>query len=271
MTAFTRQLLATASLMGLLSVQAIADNDDYRLGADDLLTIAVFGHPELSVAARVSKSGNVTFPLVGIIPAATRTTRDLEELLIRRLEEGGYVRRPQVSVLVTDYESQKVAVLGQVTKPGQYVLTTSKRVLDLLAQAGGPVTGTPGAGATGLAGDEATLIHGDGTQQPIDLHALFNGDPKENPPVVGGDTVYVPPAPVFYIYGQVQRPGSYKLERNMTVTQAISAGGGLTAKGSEHGMHVKRRDAVGTVREVPIKGRDLLRPDDVLSLRERWF
>lgn len=252
-------------------MQATAGNDDYRVGADDLLTITVFGHPELSVAARISRSGNLTYPLIGVIPAATLSTRDLEELLIRQLEAGGYVRRPQVSVLVTDYESQKVAVLGQVAKPGQYVLTTSKRVLDVLAQAGGLVMGAPGAGAAGLAGDEATLIHGDGTQLPIDLHALFTGDPQENPAVVGGDTVYVPPAPVFYIYGQVQRPGSYKLERNMTVTQAISAGGGLTPKGSERGMHVKRRDAAGAVRELSIKGRDLLCPDDVLSLRERWF
>ena len=252
-------------------MHAIADNDDYKLGADDLLTITVFGHAELSVAARISKSGNITFPLVGVIRAAALSTRDLEELLSRQLEDGGYIRRPQVSVLVTDYESQKVAVIGQVTKPGQYVLTTSKRVLDMLAQAGGLVTGSPGVGAAGLAGDEATLIHGDGTRLSVDLHALLTGDTKQNLPVVGGDTIYVPPAPVFYIYGQVQRPGSYKLERNMTVTQAISAGGGLTAKGSEHGMHVKRRDAVGAVREISIKGRDLLQPDDVLSLRERWF
>jgi polysaccharide export outer membrane protein len=136
-------------------------------------------------------------------------------------------------------------------------------VLDLLAQAGGPVGM--------VAGEQATLIHQDGSKVTIDLHALFEGDPTQNPVVTSGDTIYVPRAPQFYVYGEVQRPGFYRLERNMTVTQAISAGGGLTPKGSEHGLKVKRRDASGKEQEVSVKGPDLLQPDDVLSIRESWF
>jgi polysaccharide export outer membrane protein len=115
------------------------------------------------------------------------------------------------------------------------------------------------------------LIRRNGTKISIDLHTLFDGDPAQNPIVVGGDTIFVSRAPVFYVYGQVQKPGVYKLERNMSVAQAISAGGGLTIKGSEHRLSVKRRDAHGDVKEVSVKLRDLLKPDDVLNVKESWF
>jgi polysaccharide export outer membrane protein len=191
------------------------------------------------------------------------TTRDLEQLLITRLDQGGFVHHAQTSVLIADYQSQKVSVVGQVAKPGQYALTTSSRVLDLLAQAGGPLNA--------IAADEATLVRPDGAHLKIDLHALFQGDPTQNPPVAAGDSIYVPRAPMFYIYGEVQRPGSYRLERHMTVAQAVSAGGGLTPKGSLHFMKVKRREGDGPLREISIKERDLLREDDVLMIKQSWF
>jgi len=248
---------------------------DYKLGPEDLLKIDVFDHPELSVQTRVSASGYITIPLVGQINVGGMSTRDLEESLSSRLNDGGFVRKPQVSVLVAEYLSQKVAVMGQVAKPGQYALTTSNTVRDLLAQAGGlnnGGTGLPtGFGVNGVAGDEATLTHADGTKVTLDLHALFDGDPSQNPKVVAGDTIYVPRAPIFYIYGEVQRPGQYKLERNMTVVQAIAAGGGLTPKGSEFGMKIKRRSSAGVVQDISVKGRDSLKPDDVISIRQSWF
>lgn len=255
-----------AFLLGLLFVCVhawAADSGDYRIGSDDLLKINVFDHPELSVEARVSKSGNITYPLLGELKAAGLSPRELEQLLITRLDQGGFVHHAQTSVLITDYESQKVSVVGQVSKPGQYALTTSSRVLDLLAQAGGPINA--------VAADQATLVHRDGSSVQLDLHSLFQGDPKQNPAVMAGDSIYVPRAPVYYIYGEVQRPGSYRLERQMSVAQAISAGGGLTPKGSLHFMKVKRRDAGGTLREISIKERDLLREDDVLMIKQSWF
>ncbi len=264
-------MVAMSCLLSQSAQRACADGGDYRLGPDDLITITVFDHPELSTGVRISKSGNITFPLVGVIGAAGLSTRQLEELLIHRLTDGGFVKQPQVSVLVTEYQSQKVAVMGLVNRPGQYALTTSTKVLDLLAQAGGLVNGSAAGAANGVAGDDAVLIRRDGTRVAIDLPKMLAGDPSQNPNVAGGDAVYVPRAPVFYIYGQVQRAGSYKLERDMTVTQAISAGGGLTPKGSEHRMTVKRRDSSGKLHEFSVKGRDLLQPNDVLDVKESWF
>ncbi len=236
---------------------------DYRVGAGDLLHITVFDHPELQVDLRVSESGKVTFPLLGQIAVAGLSTHDVESSLTRGLADGGFVRQPQVSVLVTDFQSQKISVMGQVARPGQYALTASEKVLDALAQAGGVVNI--------IAADDATLLRKDGTKVPLDLLALFSGDPTQNPPIGAGDTVYVPRAPQFYVYGQVQRPGVYRLERQMTVSQAISAGGGLTPKGSERWLVVKRRDAGGKERKVSVSSSDFLHADDVLMVKESLF
>jgi len=260
---FTLALILCCTVLARVADSRAADSGDYRIGEEDLIRINVFDHPELSVDARVSKSGNITFPLLGQLKVAGLTTREMEQQLVTELEAGAYVRNPQVSVLITEYQSQKVAVMGQVAKPGQYSLAKENKVLDLLAQAGGVLNE--------LAADQASLLRHDGTKQAIDLHALFEGDPSQNPTVAAGDTIYVPKAPVFYIYGQVQRAGVYRLERNMTVYQAISAGGGLTARGSEHFLKVKRKDKSGVVRNISVKTRDVLQPDDVLTVPEGWF
>jgi polysaccharide biosynthesis/export protein len=258
--------MAHTTLLTAAAMQAAAippTPSDYRVGPGDLLRVNVFDHPELASDLRVSQSGNLTFPLLGQLAVAGQSTHEIESALIQGLAGGGFVRGPQVSVLVIDYQSQKISVMGQVTRPGQYALTASQHVLDLLAEAGGVVNM--------IAADDATLIRHDGEHVPIDLVAMFAGDPRQNPEVGAGDTIYVPRAPQFYIYGEVQRPGVYRLERRMTVSQAISAGGGLTPKGSERRVVVKRRDAAGKERKVSVSTSDLLQPDDVLMIKQGLF
>ena len=258
-------VFAFLGLCGAAALAAGSDSPpaDYRLGAGDLVRISVFGSPDLSTEARVSQTGSITFPLVGQINVAERSTRQVESMLMAHLEQGGFLRQPQVSVYVLEYQSQKIAVMGHVAKPGQYSLQGASHVLDVLAEAGGAVNEQ--------AADTANLIRRDGTRQTIDLTALFAGDPSQNFPVAAGDTLYVPRAPQFYVYGEVQRPGMYKLERNMTVSRAISAGGGLTPRGSERRVVVKRRDAAGKELELDVRGSDLLRADDVLFIKEGLF
>jgi len=246
-----------------LTMFAVAYGADYKLGSGDLLHITVFDHPELMQDARVSDSGNITFPLIGQIQVAGLSTSDAEMLISRRLSEGGYLRQPQVSIIVSEYQSQKAGVLGQVAKPGQFPLAQSQRVMDLLAQAGGVLSET--------ADEEITLVRADGTRVPINLKRLMDGQPDQNVAVQGGDTVYVPRAPQFYIYGEVQHPGTYKLTRNLTVSQAISMGGGLTPRGTERRAIVKRRDAAGKESKVSVGSADVLQPDDVLMIKESLF
>lgn len=236
---------------------------DYRVGAGDLLRIAVFGSPELSTDARVAESGTITYPLIGTVKVAGLSTAQVEQTLARQFIDGGFLKQPQVSVLIAEYVSQKVSVLGYVAKPGQYALRASSRVLDVLAEAGGVVAQT--------ASDIATLTRSDGTQVELNLDALLRGDPGQNVPVAGGDRLYVPRAEFFYIYGQVQRPGQYRLERNMTLSRAISASGGLTSRGTERRATVKRRDAKGKEEEYSLRSSDELKADDVLVIKESWF
>ncbi len=109
-------VIVAAGLMCL--TRAEAKSEDYRLGAGDLIRIKVFDHDELSVDARISQTGNITFPLIGQLRVAGLSTRDTELLLARSLIDGGFVKQPHISVLVAEYQSQKVAVMGQVARPG---------------------------------------------------------------------------------------------------------------------------------------------------------
>jgi polysaccharide export outer membrane protein len=260
---FAQAMMITMVAAFLCLAHAQAKPEDYRIGAGDLLRIVVFDHDELTVDARVSQTGNITFPLVGQVPVAGLSTRDAELLLARRVMEGGFVKQPQVSVLVSEYQSQKVAVMGQVTKPGQYPLDASKKVLDVLAMAGGVLSDT--------AAEEATLVRADGSRAVVDLQKLFDGDPALNLSIQDGDTVFVPHAPQFYIYGQVQHPGQYRLLRHTTISQAISIGGGLMPRGTQRGAIVKRVDAKGKEHKVSVKDEDVLQPNDVLLIKASLF
>ena len=260
---FARTLIVVLTLVLAGLMPAMSKSEDYRLGAGDLLKIAVFDHDELSIDARVSQTGNITFPLVGQVPVAGLSTRDAELLLARHLMDGAFLKQPQVSILVSEYQSQKVAVMGQVAKPGQYPLDASKRVIDVIAMAGGLLNDS--------AADDASLVRADGSRVVIDLQKLFDGDPTMNLVVHDGDTVFVRRAPQFYIYGQVQHPGQYRLARNTTISQAISIGGGLTPRGTQRRAIVKRLDAQGKEHQLSIGNEDVLQPDDVLLIKESLF
>ena len=236
---------------------------DYKVGPGDLVKITVYGAPDMSTEVRVAESGGITCPLIGSVQVAGLSTGEMEKLLAARYVDGGFLRQPQIAVLIMEFMSQKISVLGHVTKPGQYPQRGSANVLGLIAEAGGIDFKT--------AADRATLTRADGTHAEIDLEKLFDGDPSQNLAVGGGDRIYIPKADQFYVYGQVQKPGQYKLERGMTVSRAISASGGLTARGTERRAIVKRRGADGEEKEYGVKGTDVLQPDDILFIKESFF
>lgn len=252
-----------AAFLAFLCLAAHAESGDYVLGAGDLIRIGVFGYPDMTADVRVDDSGSIRYALVGTLGVAGRSTREVETAIAQRLSNGGFIRDAQVSVLITEYLSRKVAVIGEVTRPGQYSLTQRSRVLDLVAEAGGVVTS--------IAADVATLLRADGSKVDVDLYELFRGNPESNVAIEPGDTLLVPRAPQFYVYGEVQRPGTYRLERRMTVSQAISAGGGLTPRGTERRATIKRRDEHGAENAVAVRGADVLEADDVLLIRESLF
>lgn len=239
---------------------------DLPLGAGDVLKVSVYGSPDLSLETRVSEAGNISYPLVGQVAVGGLSTAAAEKKIAGLLASGGYVKKPQVNIIVTAVQSQTVSVLGQVNRPGRYPVEGKRSLMDMLAMAGGIATD---------GGDKVSLIrtrNGQTTRNEIDLvHMMRAGQLSDDHQVAGSDIVFVERAPKFYIYGEVQRPGAIRLERAMTVTQALSAGGGLSPRGTERGLVIKRRDAQGQLRTINARSDDLIEVDDVVYVKESWF
>lgn len=250
----------------ILVLASAAGAADLPLGRGDVLKISVFGNPDLSVETRVGESGKISYPLLGEVGVEGLSPAEAERRIAAALETGGFVRRPHVNVAVTLLQSQQVSVLGLVNRPGRYPMEGKRTVIDVLALAGG---------VNPEGGDTAYVIRtrdGKTDKQSIDLPEMMrSADLSLNLELRGGDVVYVERAPRFYIYGEVQRPGGYRLEKNMTVVQALSAGGGLSPRGTERGLRIKRRNASGVIEVVPAAHGDIVRPDDVVFVRESLF
>lgn len=244
----------------------VAGAADVLLGAGDVLKISVYGSPDLALETRVSEAGEITFPLVGNVALGGLSVSAAEKKLGGLLEGGGFLRKAQVNIIVTMLQSQQVSVLGQVNRPGRYPVEGKRSVMDLLAVAGG-------IGAEG--GDAVSLIRkrgGTTTKELVDVVEMVRlGNFNRDLDVMGNDVIYVERAPRFYIYGEVQRPGAFRLERSMTVLQALSVGGGLTQRGTERGMRIKRRDENGKLQIIDAKHDDLLQVDDVVYVKESLF
>jgi polysaccharide export outer membrane protein len=240
----------------------------FRLGPGDVVRISVYGHPDLTTEARITHEGKITFPLIGEVALAGLGTGDAETRLAKLLDDGKFVVKPQVNVLVEQYRSQQVSVLGQVNKPGQIALETgTSRLTDLLALAGG-------VAPTGS--DTVVVItrQKDGSTSRREINVdrmILSGDMSGNVTVANGDIVYVPRARMFYIYGEVQKPGAYRFERGMTVMQALSVGGGLTVRGTERGLRLHRRDPRGASKTIEPALTDTIQENDVVFVGESLF
>ena len=273
MTTLKRLLLGILITLGLsasLSTGALAQANqvDYRLGAGDAIKVSVFQNPDLTVETRVAESGAVTYPLIGSVQVGGLSIADAELAIANKLREGGFVQKPQVNILLMQVKGNQVSIIGMVNRPGRYPIETGNtRLTDMLATAGGTVP-TSGADTVVLVGRR----DGKTVRKEIDIPAMFlSGNTELDVLVAGGDVMYVQRAPVFYIYGEVQRGGSYRIERNMTVLQALAQSAGLTLRGTERGIRIHRRGPDGKVQIITPEKTDLIQPDDVIYVQESLF
>jgi len=335
-----------ALIMGVWLNNASAQEPNYVLGAGDLVKITVFNNPDLTLETRIAEGDIISFPLIGQVKIGGMSTFAAEKRIADLLEKGSFIKKPQVNILVTQFQSKLVSVLGSVFKPGRYPLERTTNLADLLALVGGV---TPDGSdlvtivsATGkveydlqkivgkadgmkgiiLSGGEVVFVHSrdisvmgqvlrpgkyavvggvrtvadflsvaggvsptgsdtitvttvrDGkiNRFDVDVDSLFRtGDNAANIELASGDSIYVPHAPMFYIYGEAQRPGSYRIERGMTVMQALAQGGGPTLRGTQRNIKLNRRNAKGDTLELHPALSDPIQPDDVLYVQESLF
>jgi polysaccharide export outer membrane protein len=240
---------------------------EYLIGPGDILKITVFKNPDLTLEARVSEVGAISFPLIGPVQVGSLTLPGAEHKIAQMLRDGGFVQNAQVNILVTQEVSNQVSVLGQVNRPGRYPLEAAGgHLAGMLATAGG--IAPTGADQVIVSGTRS----GKPFRQEIDIVQLSNSNSSSDDiALAGGDTIFVNRAPSFYIYGQVQRAGELRLERGMTVMQALAAGGGVTGKGTSRGIVLHRRDASGKVKEISATLDDDVRDGDVIYVKESVF
>ncbi len=238
----------------------------FVIGAGDTVQIDVLGRPELSAKGNVASDGRVTVALVGAINIGGLTPVQAAERIAQAYREGQYLVSPQVTVTLEDYQSQLLTVLGEVRTPGRFPLRTRLSVLDGLALAGG--ISEQGASTAYLLRPENGVV----TRYAIDLEALIQaGAGQQYFETQAGDTLVVPRTEVFYIYGEARNPNAYKLKPGMTVIQALSLAGGLTDKGSDKRIDIRRRDESGRLRTLAASLNEPLQADDVVYVRERLF
>jgi len=268
------QTLAVLTAFCALGVQA-QDKPDYLLGAGDSIRVQVFQNPDLTIETRVSENGSITYPLIGAVQIGGLSIAASEKKIADALKAGGFVQKPQVNIVLLQVRGNQVSVLGQVNRPGRFPLETfNTRVSDMLAAAGGALASVGGSAA---GGDDIVIVTGQRNGKPfrkeIDIPALYLSDKAEDDIVLsGGDTIYVRRAPVYYIYGEAQRPGSYRIERGMTVMQAFAQGGGHTPRGSEYRLRLHRKNAVtGVIENISPEMTDPVFPNDVIYVRESIF
>ncbi len=250
-----------------LASQGVQPPANYQLAAGDTIHILVFQNPDMTLDTRVSEDGRITYPLIGAIKIGGLTIADAEAAIGKALKSGGFVRDPQVNISLNTIVGNSVSVLGFVNKPGSYpLLTVGTRLTQMLSDAGG----------ISQLGSNQVVVMGTRDGQPfsrkIDVTSIFlDGHGEDDITLAGGDDVFVPKAQMFYIYGEVNRPGQYPVERNMTVMQALAAGGGPTTRGSEDRIKLSRRDDTGRLVKASPELSDTVKPDDVIYVNESFF
>lgn len=206
----------------------------YKIGAEDVLHIAVLGNKDLEMDVTVQPDGQISFPMAGEIKAAGLTSGQLADELTQRVRT--LIRDAVVGVTVKEVNSYKLFLLGAVRGPGTYRVRSEITLLQLLSLGGGLAEGAdPG---------QVYVVRQAGKIAVNAKKLLEEGDLSENLTLLPGDTVVVPRAPgapiaggpggvppetpVIYVMGEIRRPGPIPLSKDLNVLKALALAGGFT-------------------------------------------
>ena len=209
-------------LIGIAAADPSPVPQAYRIGPNDVIRVQVFGEEDLTVESKVAGDGAINFPLLGSVPIAGKTIKELQEYLTGRLAEG-YVRSPRITVLIVRYRN--FYVTGEVKTPGGYPYEAGLTVQKAISMAGGftEKAETRKVAMTRLTGDRTDTVM-------MGLEA----------PVFPDDILAVGSMQNFYVTGEVVRPGRYPYEDQLTLKKAITLAGGITDKADPQAVKVTR-------------------------------
>lgn len=256
-----KYLLMFVALLSLLNIATVkAVESKYLLGAGDVIKVSVYDHPDLQLETQLSDDGSINFPLIGKVNLDGLSFSAAEASIAKKLDSGGFVRAPQVNILVSNYRSQRISVIGEVNRPGRYPLDSETTLIDMIANAGG----------ISAQGSDTIVLIRDNTRQEFNIPKLM-GDAEQSISLKSGDQLYIPRMQQIYVYGEVMRPGAYRLEPKMTVMQALALAGGFTSKASHRSIQIQRPAIDGTMEKIEVKLIDLVHPNDVIYIDESLF
>lgn len=238
-----------------------------QLGPGDGLSFRVYGQPDMDSTVVVAEDGTIPVPLAGPVKVSGLSPAEAAKQVEKALRNGGFLRKPIVTLTVTDARSQRVSVLGEVGTPGRYSIDSRTTIFDLLAEAGGiKETGSDTIYVLRTAPDGSTERFAVETKRLV-------SDPGSKSVVLlrAGDSVYVPRAEQFFVYGEVNAPNNYRFEPGMTVLEAIARAGGLTPRGSDRRVEIRRQNAQGTYSTRTGRLADRVLANDVIRVKERIF
>jgi len=241
---------------------------DYILGEGDVLKITVYDHSDMTTVARVSGEGEIYFPLIGKVKVGGMNITKITERITSMLSDG-YIVEPQVAVFIEEFRSKKTALMGQVEKPGLYVLHGQTTFLELLSNAGG---------LSKDAGDKAVIKRKSSGPDKgedkitVDLKKLIvEGDMSQDVQIMDGDSIYVSRAGVFYVSGEVKKPAAYKYEEGLTVVKAVIMAGGFTDIAATGRVKILRKVSGKEKVLEKVDMNEPLLPDDVIIIPESFF
>ena len=273
--------------LAVFGLAALLPADGYEIGSGDVVAVGVLGQSDLTGDFRVDPEGLISYPLLGKVKASGLTAAELERKITTLLSDG-YLKRPQVTVEVKEYGSQKIFLTGEVTKPGFVALKSDRSLFALVSELGSlgpnagheilvirPPLGTiapivpPDPGSMAVT-DDPSIAFGGAEVFRVGVQELMAGNPERNVLLVPGDTIYVPKAAQVYVTGSVTRPGPYRYQPGMTVLQVLTQAGGVTDRGSAGRAKIVRI-VDGRKLEQKAKPTDLVNPEDTVVVPEKFF
>ncbi|RPJ50056.1 MAG: polysaccharide export protein, partial [Methanobacteriota archaeon] len=246
-------------------------SSDYVLGPGDLIDVKIVGFDFLNESVRISGSGQVSLPHLGVLQAADLTAEQFENKIAEELVAKRLVKEPEVLVYVQEYRSKTIYMLGELDRPGEYTMTQQLYLMDAILLAGGldftaadraflhrrSLTASPPS-ETDLARNPAVARESDAQVLEIDLRPMKEGRMiNPNPALRAGDSFFIPEVKInfFYVIGEVGRAGIFEMPANqgrLLASRAISLAGGpnKTAKMSEGILVRYKKD--GSREELPV-------------------